>query len=208
MPASSQQQAKFIFAMRHKYKSKRKAPKNMKWVFDEKWTKGIKFKDLPYKVRENYLLKFDEFVNESFNNIEIVECEKSRESYDFVSNYLDIIDFESYINNQNLYQVCAYENNILIGVSIFKMYDGKIHMNYGVVDANYRNVGINKKMKLKIIEIGKENNCSLITANVRESNIPSLRSLESVGFEINNKVDLRYPDGEKKIPLYLYLNKK
>ena len=61
-------------------------------------------------------------------------------------------------------------------------------------------------MNSKIIEIGKENNCSIITVNVRASNISSLKSLESIGFIINNKVELKYPDGEEKIPLYMYLN--
>lgn len=65
MPSVSKQQFKFIWAMRNKYKSKRKTPKNMKWVFDEDWTKGIKFKDLPHKVKENHLLRFNEFINES-----------------------------------------------------------------------------------------------------------------------------------------------
>ena len=30
----------------------------------------------------------------------------------------------------------------------------------------------------------------------------SLKSQQSVGFKINDKVSLTYPDGEKKIPLY------
>jgi ribosomal protein S18 acetylase RimI-like enzyme len=85
------------------------------------------------------------------------------------------------------------------------MKDGKIHMNYSAVDDAYRNKGINKKMKLKIIETGKQNGCTLITSNVRESNISSLKSQLSVGFKINDRADLKYPDGEKKIPLYLHL---
>jgi len=146
-----------------------------------------------------YLREFNEV------NIKIVECKKSKKSYDFVEKYLDIIDYESYINNENLYQICAYDNEKLIGVSIFKMKDRKIHMNYSSVDELYRNKGINKKMKLKIIEIGRRNECIIITSNVRQSNIPSLRSQQSIGFKINDRVDLTYPDGEKKIPLYLKL---
>ena len=148
-----------------------------------------------------YLRRF----NESFDNIEIVQCDKSRESYDFVAKYLDILDFDSYINNENLYQICAYDNDKLVGVSIFRMKDGKIHMNYSSVDETYRNQGINKKMKLKIIEIGRENGCTVITSNVRQSNISSLKSQQGVGFKVNDRVDLTYPDGEKKLPLYLHL---
>ena len=35
MPVKSKQQFKYIYAMRRKYKSKKKAPKNMKWVFNK-----------------------------------------------------------------------------------------------------------------------------------------------------------------------------
>ena len=148
-----------------------------------------------------YLRRF----NESSDNIEIVQCDKSRESYDFVAKHWDILDFDSYINNENLYQICAYDNDKLVGVSIFRMKDGKIHMNYSSVDETYRNQGINKKMKLKIIEIGRENGCTVITSNVRQSNLSSLKSQQVVGFKVNDRVDLTYTDGEKKLPLYLHL---
>jgi ribosomal protein S18 acetylase RimI-like enzyme len=137
------------------------------------------------------------------HGISIIECEKSRESYDFVSQYLDLIDFESYIKNENLHQVCAYTGKELVAVCIFRMKDGKIHMNYSAVDVTFRRQGINKKLKNKVIQIGKDNGCHIITANVRESNKTSLNSLLSVGFKVNDRVNLTYPDGEKKIPLYL-----
>lgn len=133
----------------------------------------------------------------------VKQCLKSKESYDFVSRYLDIIDYESYINNDNLYQICAYYNNTLISVSIFRMKDGKIHLNYSAVDDNYRKMGINKSIKEEIIEFGKRNGCSIITANVRSSNVSSKKSLLSVGFKINDSVKRYYPDGEEKISLYL-----
>ena len=62
MPSKSQQQMKFIWAMRSKWGTKKKAPKKMKWVFDKEWTKGIKFKDLPKKVESlNFIQSFREF---------------------------------------------------------------------------------------------------------------------------------------------------
>ena len=64
MPAKSQQQMKFIYSMRNKYKTKSKAPKDMKWVFDEEWTSDIKMKNLPKKVKESYIMDFTTF-NES-----------------------------------------------------------------------------------------------------------------------------------------------
>lgn len=66
MPAKSQQQMKFIYAMRGKYGSKKKAPKNMKWVFDKEWTSGVKMKKLPNKVKESRIMNFESFVNESY----------------------------------------------------------------------------------------------------------------------------------------------
>jgi len=60
MPAKSQQQMKFIYAMRHKYKNKKNAPKSMKWVFDKEWTSGIKMSKLPKKIsNESYIMKYD-----------------------------------------------------------------------------------------------------------------------------------------------------
>ena len=61
MPARSQQQAKYIMSMRNKYGSKSKAPKNMKWVFDEECIKGVKIKSLP-KYSENVnIMRFEQF---------------------------------------------------------------------------------------------------------------------------------------------------
>lgn len=143
---------------------------------------------------------------EEFSNITIKECPKSKEAYDLVEKYLNPIKFESYINNEDLYQICAYDGDSLVGVSIFRMKDGKMHITYDVVDESHRNMGINRKMKLRVIEIAKENGCTLITANVRESNLVSLKSHQNLGFKINHKVqDLKYKNGEKKIPLYLYI---
>jgi hypothetical protein len=62
MPATSKQQFKFIWAMRRKFGSKKKAPKKMKWVFDEEWTKDVKFNDLPKKIKESQILNFEDFI--------------------------------------------------------------------------------------------------------------------------------------------------
>jgi hypothetical protein len=63
MPAKSQQQLKFIYALRNKYKSKKDAPKKMKWVFDDEWTEGVKMKELPKtkETKESYVLTFEKF---------------------------------------------------------------------------------------------------------------------------------------------------
>ena len=63
MPSKSQQQMKYIFSMRNKYKNKKNAPKNMKWVFDSEWTSGIKMEKLPKKLTECHIMSFSTFFN-------------------------------------------------------------------------------------------------------------------------------------------------
>jgi hypothetical protein len=52
MAAKSRQQLKYIFAMRKKYKSKKNAPKDKKWVFNDEWTKGVDTGGMPTKVKD------------------------------------------------------------------------------------------------------------------------------------------------------------
>jgi len=148
------------------------------------------------------LKKYIGFVNEKFG-VSIQICEKSKETYGFILKYLNnIISFGGYMDNENLYQVCAYDNSELIGIRLFRMKDRKVHLNYSVVSESHRNMGINKKMAEKIFEISENNGVELITSNVRESNIYSIKSLLSSGFQINDKVVRYYDDGEKKISLF------
>jgi hypothetical protein len=65
MPAKSKNQFKYIWAMRRKYKSKKKAPKSMKWVFNDEWT-DVEYKDLPKKVKERYVHSYIDFLNEHY----------------------------------------------------------------------------------------------------------------------------------------------
>lgn len=65
MPAKSKQQFKYIYAMRNKYGSKKKAPKGMKWVFNKEWT-DVKFKDLPKKIKEKSIYDYVDFLNEVY----------------------------------------------------------------------------------------------------------------------------------------------
>lgn len=69
MPAKSKQQFRYIWAMRNKYKSKKKAPKGMKWVFNKDWTDGVSYKDLPKKIKERHIASFVDFVNECYRSL-------------------------------------------------------------------------------------------------------------------------------------------
>ncbi len=87
MPAKSQQQMKYIYAMRSKYVNKKKAPKNMKWVFDSDWTSGVKMKKLPKKMNmknESRIMSFGTFVNENYEyeNFTMSDMEYVKDLYD------------------------------------------------------------------------------------------------------------------------------
>lgn len=60
MPATSKKQYKFIWALRNKYGSKKKAPKKYHWVFDDEWI-DVDYQELPQKVSETRVMKFDEW---------------------------------------------------------------------------------------------------------------------------------------------------
>lgn len=62
MPARSRKQLKYIWTMRKKYKTKKNAPKSMKWVFNKEWTEDIKPSTLPVRVKD-----FKSYVSENYN---------------------------------------------------------------------------------------------------------------------------------------------
>jgi len=130
---------------------------------------------------------------------------KTKESYMFLSNYLDVIDIKSFLNNDNLHQICVTDNDKLIAVSIFKIKNNKIHLNYTAIHKDYRRIKLNTKLKTIIINIAKQNNCKLITSNIRISNNASIKSHLKIGFKINNNYNLKYKNNEKKISMYLKL---
>lgn len=153
-------------------------------------------------MRNNIHIK--NFNEHNINNIDIIVKleQKNIDTYNFIKKYLNIIDYIDYINNDNLYQVVAYKNNKFVGLRIFKMKDNKIHLNYSAVIESERGNNINQLMFKKIEDIAINNNINLITSNVRKNNIASINSLLKSGFNINDKVKLYYPDGEKKISMY------
>jgi ribosomal protein S18 acetylase RimI-like enzyme len=135
--------------------------------------------------------------------MEYRSVDKSEESYQFMDNYLSpLIGYDDYIKNVNLYQIGAFDGENMVGLIIFRMKDGKIHINYTAVAPEYRKMGINARLLSEMEKVAKYNNVALITANVRESNVSSIRSFVLSGYTINQSADLKYPDGEKKIPIF------
>jgi len=147
-------------------------------------------------------MKISRFFEHSENPIQIKLEDKSLETWNFTKKFLDVLDFNTYMENSNLYQVVARSLDDIVGVSIFKMKDGKIHINYSAVVEEKRSRGLNVEMTSEIEKIAKENNVEVITTNVRESNPASINSYLKSGFKINTNYSLSYPDGEKKIALF------
>ena len=147
-------------------------------------------------------MKISKFFEHFQKSILIKLEDKSLETYQFIQKYLDVIEFQNYIDNPNLYQIVARDLDQIIGLIIYKMKDGKIHINYTAVDSSRRLEGINTKMLQEIERIANDNNISVITTNVRSGNQSSINSFIKSGFQINTNYDLYYPDGERKIPLF------
>lgn len=141
--------------------------------------------------------------------------DKSMEHYEFVRNHFDFpvdIDYQKFIEHPLSYVVTVRVegaiNPFLIGVSIFKMYDDKINIDYVAIDKEYRRKGINRAVNNLIEEIAVGNYIELLTANIRETNINSLMSFQRCGFEINENKKYKYNNGDpkvhvfKKLPIY------
>jgi ribosomal protein S18 acetylase RimI-like enzyme len=159
-----------------------------------------------YEMRKE-INKFKDFLKENLNESNVNDIfikieDKNKDTYNFISKYLDVISFNDYISNDNLYQAVARKGDEIVGVRIFRMKDGKIHLNYSAITERERNKGLNRKL-LKVIEdFAIKNGVNIMTSNVRKSNLSSLNSLLKSDFIINKNYDLYYPDGEKKIPLF------
>ncbi len=145
---------------------------------------------------------------ENFDNILYSIVGGSKENFEFLSNFDAIPSIESYLSSPRIKIVEARLNDELIACSMFVLKENSVHLNYTFVIDSYRNKGVNQGLKKTLVDWCSKNGYAKITCNVRESNIPSLSSLIKSGFNINtNYNDLKYPDGEKKIPLYYEVSK-
>ena len=141
---------------------------------------------------------------ESISTIFYSIVDRTKENFDFLSSYFDIkMDLNSYMKNSNIKNIEVRIGDVLIGDCMFVLKENRsVHMNYTFILESYRNKGINQEIKRRVIDWCRKNGYNKVTCNVRESNKESLSSLLKSGFKINSNYDLKYPDGEKKIPLY------
>ena len=106
MPAKSQQQTKYIWTMRSKYGSKKKAPKNMKWVFDKEWTEGVKMKSLPKYAENESIMRFEEFNEQyEFEDFTLSDMEFVKELYEEGITDIGQLALESDLSKETVKQI-------------------------------------------------------------------------------------------------------
>jgi len=148
------------------------------------------------------MFKFLEF----FSSYKIRNEKKRKSQLKFLDKYFNIrTTDEVYLKQSTLGVITARRYLMLVGVSVFFTENGKLHLNYTAVDTKHRNIGINKLMKKELISYAKGKNISKITANVRESNIFSVKSLISSGFKLDNENTTKYENGDNKLLFYLFI---
>jgi ribosomal protein S18 acetylase RimI-like enzyme len=136
--------------------------------------------------------------------------EKSMEHYEFVRNHFDFpvdIDYQKFIDCTERYVIAVRMNNnnpinnigFLIGVSIIKMIDDKINIDYVAIDKEYRRKGINRVINNLVEEIALANYIDYLTANIRETNINSINSFTRCGFEVDKNRVCKYNNGDVKV---------
>lgn len=140
------------------------------------------------------------------DNIICKSVPKTIEGYDFVNRYLDILfDTNEFLTNQTINQIIALKSNQLVGVRIFRINDGFIHLSYTAVLPEERGKSINHQMLLEIEKIALSRGINKITSSARLSNFASNRSLVKSGFILDVDMESTYLDGEKKLHYYKFL---
>ena len=130
--------------------------------------------------------------------------ERSEDVYNLISKYLETdYTLNEYLDDDTSHQLSVYCGGKLVAATIIEIKGDRMYNDYCAVEKKYRNKGINKTMLLKIIEYGKQYGIVTFTAHVREKNIQSLKSHQSVGFKIHTEYKGTYDNGDVKLLLYM-----
>lgn len=221
MPAKSQQQLKFIYAIRNKYKTKKEAPKKFKWVFDEEWT-DVKMKELP-KVTEgmfSFMKKpdldkpiMDEINSFDFKQLFLEPAENST-GYDIkkaLSNRIEIAKKELPSVFEKMPEI--FENNYITALYDFngKKLKGVVPSGFWFVLNNESTVksneestksllklfGLNESTVLKFSEYSKINEAVIKTDDYKDivlsifSKRPNIENINQIFSQIGVKVITR-----------------
>ena len=229
MPAKSQQQLKFIYAIRNKYKTKKEAPKKFKWVFDEEWT-DVKMKELP-KVTEgifSFMKKpdldkpiMDEINSFNFKQL-FLEPAQNSTGYDIrktLSNKLELAKKELPSVFEKMPEI--FENNYITALYDFngKKLKGVVPSGFWFVLNNESTVksneesaksllklfGLNESTVLKFSEYSKINEAVIKTDDYRDivlsilSDNPNMEDINQIFSKIGVNV-IGVEDFKKTLP--------
>lgn len=129
---------------------------------------------------------------------------KKKIHYEFIKEHFNVyFTLKEFFSNNDLYCVEALNNTDLVGVAIFRMYIGKDGKKiavycYTLISKDFRRLGLNRQIKKRIEKIARDNGVYKITASVRGTNEPSIKSLLSLGY---STLDQRkfYKNGDIKV---------
>lgn len=113
---------------------------------------------------------------------------------------------EELVNNNSSYLVLRYDNDIVCFGGIKIILDEANVMDI-VTKKDKRNQGFAKFLLNELITLSEEKNCSSITLEVRENNLPAICLYESFNFEEVGRRKKYYKNGDTAILMTLKLKK-
>lgn len=112
---------------------------------------------------------------------------------------------EELVNNNSIYLVLKYENEIVAFGGIKIILDEADIMN--IVTKKYkRNLGFAGLLLNELINLGKKKNCKTITLEVNENNLPAIKLYKNFNFKEVGKRKNYYKNGDTAILMTLELD--
>lgn len=111
---------------------------------------------------------------------------------------------EELVNNNSIYLVLKYENEIVAFGGIKIILDEADIMNI-VTKKDKRNLGFAGLLLNELINLGKKKNCKTITLEVNENNLPAIKLYKNFNFKEVGKRKNYYKNGDTAILMTLEL---
>lgn len=135
----------------------------------------------------------------------LVEIEtNSKEHYAFLCiGFNPWFSEDRFLDDNSIKTVAVRSNEMLIGMSCYRIKKDEILNLYTYISPNFRKRGINRNIK-SLIEINNSDKKQIVS-HVREQNIPSIKSLLSSGYVIDPDFNKHYSDGSKMLRMFKVL---
>jgi len=146
--------------------------------------------------------------------MEIVIEKKCEQHFNLLKKYFDVyFDLEKFLKKDKYMSFCLRSDNELCGISLVHSIitpKGKniFKVIYTVIDKEHRGNGYNNLLLNNIYDYAQNNNVKYILANIRESNVSSVKSFFKNGYRISNVLTEPYKNKEKKIRVVKFINQK